>query len=512
LLLLDSDADADVESGGSAALITRGVSLMVFSSISDTYPVLAVVLAIGYYIGSYILLMSDEREPAEQFAWLFLVWAMPLLGLIMYFIFGRDWRQKDKKRMAFYKQTVLPRLSPIYDAYKPVVGRFEAAADPVQLKLVNTIASLNLAQPLPVKDIQLFSDGQSFFDAMCDDMSKAQRFIHHQYFIWETDELTRRMTDIMLDRLKNGVEVRIVYDWMGSLPFKKDEMKELKAAGAVIFEDMKHLDSINYRNHRKITVIDGDIGYNGGFNIGQEYIDGGKKYPTWRDSGLRYTGPGVAELQKWFAARWFFHTKGENLLTEKYLPSPAPSLNDADPVIIQVIAQAAEDPYGSAALTHMVAMGASRKRLWVQSPYFVPDDPMLDALVGAALSGVDVQFMMTGMPDHQTAWLAARTYYPKLLDAGARIFRYDAGFFHAKTMSVDSTYCAVGTMNMDRRSFDLQKEMMTWVHNGDIARQLEAQFELDREKCTEVTQAEIDSYTKPQRLVQYSYRLLSHIL
>jgi cardiolipin synthase len=137
---------------------------------------------------------------------------------------------------------------------------------------------------------------------------------------------------------------------------------------------------------------------------------------------------------------------------------------------------------------------------------------MLDAMIAAALSGVDVQFMMTGWPDHQTAWLAARTYYPKLLEAGARIFRYDAGFFHAKTMSVDGKYCAVGTMNMDRRSFDLQKEMMTWVHNGDIARQLEAQFDVDREKCTEVTQKEIDGYTSTELLMQRSYRLMSHIL
>jgi cardiolipin synthase len=269
---------------------------------------------------------------------------------------------------------------------------------------------------------------------------------------------------------------------------------------------------VNYRNHRKITVIDGEIGYNGGFNIGQEYIDGGKKYPSWRDSGLRYTGPGVAELQKWFAARWFMLHNKENLLVDKYLPRIDLSLNEGDPTIIQVVAQAAEDPYGSAALAHMVAMGAATKTLRIQSPYFVPDAPMLNAMVGAALSGVDVQFMMTGWPDHQTAWLAARTYYPKLLDAGARIFRYDAGFFHAKTMSVDGTYCAVGTMNMDRRSFDLQKEMMTWVHNGDIARQLEAQFDIDREQCTEVTQAEIDGYSSFEKFKQRTFRLMSHIL
>jgi len=487
----------------------------VFSSLASDWPVLAVVLAIIFYVGSFLILINSDSEPAEQFAWMFLVWAIPLVGLIMYFIFGRDWRNKrgTQGREALYQKLVLPHMRPIYDAYKPAIEHFETdEASAVQLKVVNTIDSLNHAKPLPVRDIKLFSAGGGFFDAMCEDMAKAARFIHHLYFIWERDELTAKMTEIMLDRLAHGVEVRIVYDWMGSLPYKKDELKRLEAAGAKVHADMKHLDSLNYRNHRKITVIDAETGYNGGFNVGQEYIDGGKAYPTWRDSGLRYTGPGVAELQKWFATRWYTLHNQEVLLDEKYLPKFDASLNEGDPTIVQVVAQAAEDPYGSAALAHMVAMGAAEKTLRIQSPYFVPDAPMLDAMIGAALSGVDVQFMMTGMPDHQTAWLAARTYYPKLLQAGARIFRYDAGFFHAKTMSVDGTYCAVGTMNMDRRSFDLQKEMMTWVHNGDIARQLEAQFDVDREKCTEVTQAEIDGYTSTDRVIQKSYRLLSHIL
>jgi cardiolipin synthase len=486
---------------------------MLYDLVAGNYPILAVVLAIAYYVGSFILLMSDEREPAEQFAWLFLVWALPVIGLTMYFVFGRDWRQKGRDRRALYEQHVLPFMAPIYDYYRPVADRLrEQTSETGQLKLVNTIESLNLAQPLPVRDMTLYSDGQSFFDAICEDMAKAERFIHHQYFIWEQDELTERMTDIMLDRLKAGVEVRIVYDWLGSIVYSKKDIKALKAAGALVHEDMKHIDSVNYRNHRKITVIDAEIGYNGGFNVGQEYIDGGKKYPTWRDSGIRYTGPGVAELQKWFSTRWFMLHDRENLLREGYLPAIDPELLEGDPTIVQVVAQAAEDPYGSAALAHMVAMGAARKTLRIQSPYFVPDAPMLDAMVGAALSGVDVKFMMTGWPDHQTAFLAARTYYPKLLDAGARVFRYDAGFFHAKTMSVDGTYCAVGTMNMDRRSFDLQKEMMTWVHNGDLARQLEAQFDLDLEKCSEVTRAEVDGYSSTEKLMQRSYRLMSHIL
>jgi cardiolipin synthase A/B len=486
---------------------------MITARIATVYPVTAAVILIVFYVGSYLILISDDSEPAEQFAWMFFVWALPFLGLAMYFIFGRDWRKKDTTRRQTMEREMLPAMTPIYDTYNRAAEHFrETEASVAQLKVVSAIESLNLARPLPVRDMQLFSHGGDFFDALCADMEKATRFIHHQYFIWENDELTTKMKNIMLDRLANGVEVRIVYDWMGSLPYKKNEMKELKAAGAIIHEDMKHLDSVNYRNHRKITVIDAEIGYNGGYNIGQEYIDGGKAYPTWRDSGLRYTGPGVAELQKWFAARWYVLHNKEKLLGDKYMPAPDLSLNEDDPTIIQVVAQAAEDPYGSAALVHMVAMGSAEKTLRVQSPYFVPDAPMLDAMVAASLSGIDVQFMMTGMPDHKTAWLAARTYYPKLLDAGARIFRYDAGFFHAKTISVDGKYCAVGTMNMDRRSFDLQKEMMTWVHNGDTASKLEAQFEIDKTKCTEVTQAEIDGYTWSDKIQQRSFRLMSHIL
>ena len=161
-------------------------------------------------------------------------------------------------------------------------------------------------------------------------MRNAKRFIHHLYFIWEQDELTAEMTKIMLQKLKEGVEVRIIYDWLGSSTYKKDELKQLEAAGAGVYADFKRLNSVNYRNHRKITVIDAEIGYTGGFNVGQEYIDGGKAYPAWRDTGIRFTGPGVAELEKWFSARWFANTK-EELMTEKYLPAAAPELLERRP-------------------------------------------------------------------------------------------------------------------------------------------------------------------------------------
>ena len=174
-------------------------------------------------------------------------------------------------------------------------------------------------------------------------MRNAKHFIHHLYFIWEQDELTAEMTKIMLQKLKEGVEVRIVYDWLGRAPTRRMSSSNWKAAGVGVIADFKRLNSVNYRNHRKITVIDSEIGYTGGFNVGQEYIDGGKAYPAWRDTGMRITGPGVAELQKWFSFRWFAHTK-EDLMTEKYLPAAAPELLQADPIMIQVVAQVQRRP------------------------------------------------------------------------------------------------------------------------------------------------------------------------
>jgi cardiolipin synthase len=481
------------------------MSLFVFGVIGPS-------VLLVYWVAVFVFIVMDNKEPEQSLAWLVLLFMLPFLGGILYFMLGRDWRSPMNSKWRVGQEFIQPAMKPIYEEYKPLADALVARdAGTIVPEVTSCIYKQNEATPLPVKTYDLYPHGSLFFPAMLEDMRKAERFIHHLYFIWEQDELTAEMTEIMLEKLAKGVEVRIIYDWLGSLPYKKDELKRLAEAGAGIHADFKRLNSVNYRNHRKITVIDSEIGYTGGFNVGQEYIDGGKAYPVWRDTGIRFTGPGVAELEKWFSSRWFANT-GEQLMTTEYLPMSAPELMGTEPVMIQVVAQSNDDPWWSSRRAHQIAIGSAKKTLRISSPYFVPSVSLFDSMVNAALAGVDVQFMMTGWPDHKSAWNAAKSYFEPLLRAGGRVFMYEKGFFHAKTMAVDSTAIAVGTMNLDRRSLFLQNEMMTWVYDRQAALELERVFEDDKKECREVTLEEVEAYTFGQRFNQRANRLMADVL
>jgi len=268
----------------------------------------------------------------------------------------------------------------------------------------------------------------------------------------------------------------------------------LKAAGAAVSADVWQLFKLNYRNHLKLVVIDGVIGYTGGANLGQEYIDGGRRFPAWRDTNIRLTGRAVAELQKLFALCWF-EDKHEDLLEERYLP---PAVADGGrsldgEVLTQLVAHTIEEPWEAGRRAHMIAISQAERSLRIQSPYFVPDKGIYDAMINAALSGVHLQFMMTGCVDKRLPFWAAQTYYEPLLRAGGRIYQYTGGFFHAKTIAVDSEICAVGTMNLDNRSLRLHRELMEWIYDVGVTRQLEAIFDHDLERCREITLDEVRS-------------------
>jgi cardiolipin synthase len=437
----------------------------------------------------------------------------PVTGVLLYFFFGRDWRApRNSKWVQRLRGELAPKMAPYYDRFRAQIDRTRERWDGTFVeKLINAIQNTDTVQPLPVTSYRFFADGQGFFDSMIEDMKNAEHVIEHLYFIWEQDELTARMTEVMLAKIAEGVKVRIIYDKVGSSTYKKDELKKLAAAGAEIYADHASFQLLNYRDHRKITVVDYEIGYSGGFNVGQEYIDGGAAYPAWRDSGFRITGPGVAELQLWFAARWISLTK-ENLVGEEFFPKTDPAELGPDPLMIQVVAHGVDDPWESGRRLHAIAFGAAQKTIRLQSPYFVPDLTLYDNLIDAALAGVDVKFIMTGWPDHTNAFETAKSYWPKLLEAGGRIYLYEAGFFHAKTLAVDSTACAIGTMNMDRRSLYLQKEMMTWIYDEERTLELEAQFDEDLKLCREVTLEEVRAYSFGERLQQRTFRLVGNLL
>jgi cardiolipin synthase len=469
-----------------------------------------------YWFVLIILLIMDDREPSITLAWLFILLFLPFIGVFFYIFFGRDWKIVARRRGWADRLRVAEdeAMAPIYARNARAGARFyDEWGDSVAEPISRAISTENFAHVLPASSLELYNDGAHKFRRLKEDLAVAQRFIHLQYFIWEQDRLTAEIVPILLDRLAAGVEVRIMYDWMGCLTFRKRELRQLKRAGARVEADVTDLLRINYRNHRKIVVIDGEIGYTGGMNVGQEYIDGGERFASWRDSHLRLTGQAVAALEKLFAARWFEHQKngGENLFAAEYMPAPDPGAAQRG-TLVEVAAQGVEDQWSAARRTHMVAIGQAEESVWIQSPYFVPDYSIYDVMINAALSGVDVRFMMTGVPDKKIALWAAQTYYRKLIDAGARIFLYEAGFFHAKTIVVDRTTAAVGTMNMDQRSLKLHKELMVWVFDGGFAEQVAAAFSEDMTKCHEVTLEDLLAVGRLKTFRNQAARLFSNVL
>ncbi len=468
-----------------------------------------------YWAVTIVLLIMDDREPAITIAWLFILVFVPFIGVFFYIFFGRDWKVVARRKgwIQTLARVEEEEMAPIYKRNAGATARFyEEWGDAIAEPIMRAISAENVSRVLPASSLELFNNGASKFRRLKEDLAGAQRFIHLQYFIWEQDRLSAEIVPILLDRLAAGVEVRIMYDWIGCISFKKRELKQLAKAGADVRADVTDLLRINYRNHRKIVVIDGEIGYTGGMNVGQEYIDGGERFATWRDTHMRMTGQAVAGLEKLYASRWFEHKKDhENLFAKQYMPAPDPTAVETG-TLVGFAAQGVEDPWSAARRAHMVAIGQAEESVWIQSPYFVPDYSIYDVMINAALSGVDVRFMMTGIPDKPIALWAAQTYYRKLIEAGGRVFLYEAGFFHAKTIVVDHVVSAVGTMNMDQRSLKLHKELMCWVFDKDFALQVADAFTDDVTRCREVTLDDVLTVGRLKRFRNQSARLFSNVL
>lgn len=468
-----------------------------------------------YWAVIVVLLVMDDREPAITIAWLFILVFVPFIGVLFYVFFGRDWKVVAQRKGWIQTLARVERdeMAPVYERNTGAGRRFarECAAT-IAVPVSRAITSENLSTVLPAESLELFCAGRDKFARLKQDLAAARRFIHLQYFIWEQDRLTAEIVPILLDRLAAGVEVRIMYDWIGCISFGKRELRELAGAGAVVRADVTDLLRINYRNHRKIVVIDGEIGYTGGMNVGQEYIDGGERFATWRDTHLRLTGQAVAALQQLYASRWFEHKKVDDaLFSSAYMPPPDPAAAETG-TLVQIAAQGVEDPWSTARRAHMVAIGQAEESVWIQSPYFVPDYSIYDVMINAALSGIDVRLMMTGVPDKRIAFWAAQTYYRKVIEAGGRVFLYEAGFFHSKTIVVDGAISAVGTMNMDQRSLKLHKELMCWVFEREFAQQVADSFVADMAHCHEVTLDDVLAVGRLRRFRNQSARLFSNVL
>lgn len=470
-------------------------------------------LGLAIYLIDLIVLtylIYEDRDPAETAFWALMIILFPVFGIILFFFFGRDWRRgtiRSRREHKLMFAAIKKSMPKIYKRYIIYHQRFLAKENNWLRNFVNINNSNDFSPVLPAETIMILPSGELSFKRLKKDMRESKSSIHLEFFIWEYDKLTAELTKIMLQKLKEGIEIRIKYDFLGCILYKKDELRTLKRAGAKVTSDITDINRFNYRNHRKIAVIDGTIGYTGGINVGQEYIDGGNKYPAWRDTLVRVTGPIVLDLQKVFAARWLLVGK-ENIFKTKYFPMISYTIK-ATPA--QVNHSSPDYYWPNTRDTYLTAILNAKKKIYIQSPYFVPDQALFAALETAALSGIDVKILITGWPDKKTVWWAAHTFFERLLKAGVNIYLYTPGFMHAKTLLIDDCFTAIGSTNFDIRSFTQQKEDAIYFYDKKTAQMHLNIYIADLKKCRKYTLNDYNKLNKLQLLRNSVSKLLSNL-
>ncbi len=472
------------------------------------------VLGFALYLIAVIIMLTliyDERDPSTTLAWLLILTVLPGLGLVLYFMFGRNWRLLGRRN-----PRMLEAVERGHRAIRPLYERYAEQADlhvseyPLSQRLAYAIQTQNGNRPLPCAHLEIMTSGAEKFERLIADIEAAEQFVHLEYFIWGSDELTARLCELLAEKVAQGVEVRLLHDWVGSLFFGKRQLKALAASGAQVRADAAQWQKFNYRNHRKIVVIDGRVAYTGGMNVGQEYIDGGRRFSSWRDTHLRFGGPLVHEMQRLFSQRWY-ETTGEELFSARYFTDTG----EHDPrelVWAQLATSGPASHWETIRRAFVLAIASAETRVWVQSPYFVPDQGVMDALVSQSLARVDVRFMMTGHPDKRLAWWAAFSYLRTFTKASGRAYQYAEGFFHAKALTIDGRIAALGTANFDFRSFMLHDELMIFFYDEGVARAQDAIFEADLERCLVVTADDLHDRGRAFRFRSALARLASRMM
>jgi cardiolipin synthase len=458
-------------------------------------------------------MIYEERDPSTTLAWVVVFIALPPLGLVLFMLIGRDpaFGSAHDKRHIRAAASGRKAITPLYRRFADQSAALTDGGPPIVGSLVRAIRSMSGTEPLPCTDPTIYANGGEMFDRLYRDIQTATDHVHLEYYTWEDDQLTRRFCDLLAEKVRAGVEVRILYDWVGSIRYGKTQLRKLRKQGAQVRADAARLNRLDYRNHRKIALIDGRIAFTGGINFGQEYIDGGPRFASWRDTAVRFEGPLVWDLQRIFTSRWMRIT-GEELFSQRYFPEQEGPGQPGEWVWGQIAYSGAESRWESIHHAFLIAIGTANRRVRVQSPYFVPDQALADALVAQSFTGIGVELMMAGVPDKKIPWWAAFTYIDKLLDAGGAVLQYGAGFFHAKTMTIDGLVAVIGTANFDIRSFSLNDEVSLFFYDEGVTAAQDAIFENDMAACKTLTAAGVAALPRRIRFRNALARLVSRLL
>ncbi|CAG5085092.1 Major cardiolipin synthase ClsA [Thermobacillus xylanilyticus] len=451
---------------------------------------ISMFLALFNLLFAATIVFLERRNVAATWAWILVLIFLPGLGFILYLILGQN-----LSRRRFYKIRAAnrKRMERIVNRQREMFAESRIRFNDPRMEPYRDFMYMNLSSAHAIYSqdnaVDIFSDGEAKFDRLLADIEAAEDHVHLMYYIVRDDELGRLLMDKLVEKAAAGVEVRFLADYIGSHRLPRHFFRPLTEAGgqAAYFFPLKLgllSPRLNYRNHRKLAIIDGRIGYIGGFNVGDEYRGRNPRFGYWRDTHLRVAGSAVQQMQARFLLDWNLAAPDRAVVAgERYFPEK----NGPGRVGMQIVSSGPDQDQEQIKNGFIKMIHEAESFIYIQTPYFIPDDSFLTAIRIASLSGVDVRIMIPARPDHRTVYWATFAHLGDLLQSGVKVYLYGKGFLHAKTMVVDGKIATVGTANIDNRSFRLNFEVNAFLFDSETAGRLTALFEEDLKECVELT-------------------------
>lgn len=454
-------------------------------------------------LGIVLVIITDNRNPLKTLPWIIVLVLAPVVGLVFYFFFGQNLSKQRiisrrmRKRITLQLEEAEHAAGPeIPKAYRP---------------LARLLRTTSHAVPLYGSRITPYTDGSSKMEALLGEIARAQHHIHLQYYIFCDDETGRRLRDALVEKARQGVHVRILYDDVGCSGVRKSFFEGMRREGIEVHAFLhvkfpRFTSKVNYRNHRKIVVIDGRVGFIGGMNIADRYVRG-TEWGSWRDTHFRIEGSGVAGLQIAFLSDWSATTK-RHVSGSEYFPAAQRYTDN----ILQIVAGGPLGKWRALLQADSYAVANARRRVWIQTPYYLPSDVLNTALQTAALGGIDVRLMLPARSDSRLIDLASHSYLDDMMRAGVKILFYEPGFLHSKLLIIDDGLTVIGSANMDFRSFEHNFEVNAFIYDAEFTSRMSAIFSDDAARCHAVTPGEWFRRPRRRRWAESFMRVFSPLM
>lgn len=447
-----------------------------------------ILIGLNYVLAliAIIVILFKNINPTKTLTYILVLVFFPFLGLLVYYFFGQEYRKNkifDRKNVL--NKSIIKKLSEDFTLNEKDIAKFDKILDD-KMKLVRLLYNSENTPLTKHNEVRILLNGKEKFKALFADLKNAKHHIHLEYYILKDDIIGNELIDIICEKAKNGVKVRLSFDDVGSKISSRGKRK-LKESGVDFYAFMPVLfpgftGKLNYRNHRKIVVIDGEIGYVGGINVSDNYVNYKNGESFWRDTHLRIVGEAVKPLQVHFLMTWDF-VSNSNITINKQLFPPSTVKKET---AVQISASGPDTNWANIMEAIFVAINQADDYIYITTPYFIPNDQIITALQVSAKSGVDVRLIIPKTSDSWTAKYATNSYLEKLLEAKVKVYRYCNGFIHAKTIVVDDIFSTIGTANLDYRSFNINFEINALIYNTETSIELKNQFFDDLKECEQL--------------------------